>query len=56
MPGPGVYWFGKEEMDAAVEVLQIGYLFRFGGDNDPNSMFADANSKNLQFINKNRIL
>jgi dTDP-4-amino-4,6-dideoxygalactose transaminase len=35
MPGPGVYWFGKEEMDAAVEVLQSGYLFRYGDDNDP---------------------
>jgi dTDP-4-amino-4,6-dideoxygalactose transaminase len=35
MPGPGAYWFGKEEMEAAMEVLQSGYLFRYGSDNDP---------------------
>ena len=35
MPGPGVYWFGKEEMEAAVEVLKSGYLFRYGDEKDP---------------------
>jgi dTDP-4-amino-4,6-dideoxygalactose transaminase len=35
MPGPGAYWFGKEEMEAAMEVLQTGYLFRYGSENDP---------------------
>ncbi|MBK8882408.1 MAG: DegT/DnrJ/EryC1/StrS family aminotransferase [Bacteroidales bacterium] len=35
MPGPGVYWFGKEELDAALEVLQSGYLFRYGDEKDP---------------------
>ncbi len=35
MPGPGVYWFGKEEMDEAMEVLQSGYLFRYGDEADP---------------------
>ncbi len=35
MPGPGVYWFGKEEMDEALEVLQSGYLFRYGDESDP---------------------
>jgi dTDP-4-amino-4,6-dideoxygalactose transaminase len=35
MPGPGAYWFGKEEMEAAVEVLQSGYLFRYGDEKDP---------------------
>jgi dTDP-4-amino-4,6-dideoxygalactose transaminase len=35
MPGPGNYWFGKEEMEAAEEVLQNGYLFRYGDENDP---------------------
>ena len=34
MPGPGAYWFGKEEMEAAMEVLQGGYLFRYGSDTD----------------------
>ena len=35
MPGPGAYWFGKEEMDAVMEVMQSGYLFRYGDENDP---------------------
>lgn len=35
MPGPGMYWFGKEEMDAAMEVLRSGYLFRYGDEKDP---------------------
>jgi dTDP-4-amino-4,6-dideoxygalactose transaminase len=35
MPGPGAYWFGKEETDAVMEVMQSGYLFRYGNENDP---------------------
>jgi dTDP-4-amino-4,6-dideoxygalactose transaminase len=35
MPGPGAYWFGKEELEAAMEVLHSGYLFRYGNENDP---------------------
>lgn len=35
MPGPGNYWYGKEEMDAVMEVMQTGYLFRYGSENDP---------------------
>jgi len=35
MPGPGAYWFGKEEMDAVMEVMKGGYLFRYGSENDP---------------------
>jgi dTDP-4-amino-4,6-dideoxygalactose transaminase len=35
MPGPGAYWFGKEEMDAVMEVMKSGYLFRYGNENDP---------------------
>jgi dTDP-4-amino-4,6-dideoxygalactose transaminase len=35
MPGPGAYWFGKEEMDAAIEVMKSGYLFRYGSESDP---------------------
>lgn len=35
MPGPGAYWFGKEEIDAVTEVMQSGYLFRYGSENDP---------------------
>jgi len=36
MPGPGAYWFGNEEMEAVMEVMQGGYLFRYGDENDPN--------------------
>jgi 8-amino-3,8-dideoxy-alpha-D-manno-octulosonate transaminase len=35
MPGPGAFLFGKEETEAAMEVLQKGYLFRYGSENDP---------------------
>src|SRR5438270_2013441 len=35
MPGPGFYWFGKEEMDAVTQVMQSGHLFRYGDENDP---------------------
>jgi dTDP-4-amino-4,6-dideoxygalactose transaminase len=35
MPGPGAYWFAKEEMDAVVEVMKSGYLFRYGSESDP---------------------
>ena len=35
MPGPGAYWFGKEEKNAVMEVMQSGYLFRYGSENDP---------------------
>ena len=35
MPGPGAYWFGKEEIEAVMEVIQNGYLFRYGSENDP---------------------
>lgn len=42
MPGPGAYWFGKEEMDAAMEVLKGGYLFRYGSEADPNFLHKVA--------------
>jgi dTDP-4-amino-4,6-dideoxygalactose transaminase len=35
MPGPGAYLFGREEMEAVTEVMQSGYLFRYGSENDP---------------------
>jgi dTDP-4-amino-4,6-dideoxygalactose transaminase len=35
MPGPGAYWYGKEEMEAAIEVMKEGYLFRYGSETDP---------------------
>lgn len=35
MSGPGAYWFGKEEIDAVIEVIQGGYLFRYGSESDP---------------------
>ncbi len=36
MPGPGAYWFGKEEMEAVVEVMKSGYLFRYGSESNPD--------------------
>src|ERR1700757_1203691 len=36
MPGPGAYWFGKEETDAVMRVMQSGHLFRYGSEDDPN--------------------
>jgi 8-amino-3,8-dideoxy-alpha-D-manno-octulosonate transaminase len=35
MPGPGAFWFGKEEMEAVIEVMKGGHLFRYGSENDP---------------------
>ena len=35
MPGPGSYWFGKEEIEAVTEVIKSGYLFRYGSEKDP---------------------
>ena len=35
MPGPGTYWYGKEEIDAVLEVMKNGYLFRYGNEDDP---------------------
>ena len=42
MPGPGAYWFGKEEMDAVIEVMESGYLFRYGSENDPKFLHKVA--------------
>lgn len=38
MPGPGAFLYGKEEENAALEVLRNGYLFRYGSENDPGFM------------------
>ena len=35
MAGPGAFLYGKEEEDAALEVLRNGYLFRYGSEEDP---------------------
>jgi dTDP-4-amino-4,6-dideoxygalactose transaminase len=35
MPGPGAYWYGEEELNAIVEVMQSGHLSRYGNENDP---------------------
>jgi len=35
MPGPGAYCYGKEELDAVIEVMQSGHLSRYGSENDP---------------------
>ena len=43
MAGPGAYWFGKEETDAAIKVIQSGHLFRYGSENDPKFQHTVAN-------------
>ena len=43
MPGPGAYWFGEEEMEAVVEVMKSGYLFRYGSENDPKFLHKVSN-------------
>ena len=35
MPGPGMELIGEEERQAALEVLEAGYLFRYGSPDDP---------------------
>jgi hypothetical protein len=42
MPGLLDYCLGKEEMDAAVEVLQSGHHFPYVDDKETNRMFVDA--------------
>jgi len=46
MPGPGAYWFGKEEMEAVMEVIQNGYLFRYGSENDPKFLHKVSTLEN----------
>lgn len=43
MPGPGAYWFGKEELEAVREVVESGYLFRYGNDKDPKFLHKVSN-------------
>ncbi|MCK4466568.1 MAG: DegT/DnrJ/EryC1/StrS family aminotransferase [Bacteroidales bacterium] len=43
MPGPGAYWFGKEEMEEVMEVMQSGYLFRYGSEDNPNFLHKVSN-------------
>jgi len=35
MPGPGAYLIGEEEKRALMEVIESGYLFRYGDRSDP---------------------
>jgi len=35
MPGPGAFWVGEEEKREVLEVLESGYLFRYGKLDDP---------------------
>jgi dTDP-4-amino-4,6-dideoxygalactose transaminase len=36
MPGPGAYLFGDEERRELLDVMETGYLVRYGSDDDPN--------------------
>src|SRR5512135_3389000 len=42
MAGPGAYWYGKEEIDAVMEVINAGYLFRYGSETDPKFLHKVA--------------
>ncbi len=42
MPGPGAYCFDKEELHAVTEVMEKGYLFRYGNEDDPNFLHRVA--------------
>ena len=35
MPGPGMELIGEEEKQAILEVIESGYLFRYGSPDDP---------------------
>ena len=36
MPGPGAFLIGEEEKKEVLDVLESGYFFRYGSENDPN--------------------
>jgi dTDP-4-amino-4,6-dideoxygalactose transaminase len=36
MPGPGTFFFGDEERQEVADVMQSGYLCRYGRDDDPD--------------------
>jgi dTDP-4-amino-4,6-dideoxygalactose transaminase len=36
MPGPGAYLVGAEERKHVAEVMETGYMSRYGSENDPN--------------------
>lgn len=42
MPGPGSYLMGIEEMEAVMEVMQSGHLFRYGSEGDPKFLHKTA--------------
>ncbi len=35
MPGPGMEWIGEEEKKELLEVIEAGYLFRYGSSDNP---------------------
>jgi 8-amino-3,8-dideoxy-alpha-D-manno-octulosonate transaminase len=43
MPGPGAYWLGKEEKESVMGVMESGYLFRYGSDEDPKFLHKVSN-------------
>jgi dTDP-4-amino-4,6-dideoxygalactose transaminase len=43
MAGPGAYWFGNEEIEAVMDVIKKGYLFRYGSKDDPKFLHTVAN-------------
>ncbi len=45
--GPGSYVFGKEELQEVMEVMQSGYLFRYGDPSDPRFLHKCVDFENL---------
>ena len=52
--GPGSYVIGEEEKREVMEVLESGYLFRYGSEDDPNFMQKVATLEN-EFANFIRV-
>lgn len=42
MAGPGAYWYGNEEVQAVLDVIKHGYLFRYGSKDDPKFLHKVA--------------
>ena len=46
MPGPGAFLIGEEEKKEVLDVLEKGYLFRYGSEDDPNFKHKVATFEN----------
>ncbi|MFX0175559.1 MAG: DegT/DnrJ/EryC1/StrS family aminotransferase, partial [Candidatus Hodarchaeota archaeon] len=58
MPGPGMDLIGKEEKNALMEVIESGYLYRYGDLSDPNfkAMVWNLEKECAKYVNSNYAL